>query len=256
MTAVALHHELAGAEDAAPLLLGSSLGTTLAMWDPQVPSLAARLRVIRFDHRGHGRSPVPRGPYAMADLGADVLELLDRLGIERASYCGISMGAMVGLWLAANARERIDRLVLIGASAHVPAPSAWTERAARVREAGSPAVIADTVVGRWFTSGFAREHPDVVERHRAMIAATPAESYAGCCEAIAELDLEAALPGIRASTLVLAGGEDPSIPPEHGRAIAESVPGARFQVIEPAAHLASVEQAEAVTRLIVEHMAN
>ncbi|HEY5316789.1 MAG TPA: 3-oxoadipate enol-lactonase [Solirubrobacteraceae bacterium] len=254
MRTVELHHEAVGEERSPPLLLGGSLGTTLAMWEPQVPTLAARARAIRFDHRGHGASPVPSGPYAIADLGNDVIALLDRLAIARASYCGLSIGGMVGLWLATHAPERIDRLVLICTSAHPASAADYAERAASVREAGTPEAIADTVVARWFTPGFAREHPDVVAHHRAMIAATPAEGYAGCCEAIADLDLRSVLADIRARTLVIAGAEDSALPPAHGRAIADAITGARLEVLDHAAHLASVEQAAAVTMLIADHL--
>jgi 3-oxoadipate enol-lactonase len=224
------------------------------MWDPQVPALAAHRRVIPFDHRGHGASPVVPGPYSIADLGADVLALLDRLAIERASYCGLSLGGMVGMWLAAHAPERIERLVLICTAAQAPVPSLYGERAALVREAGTVDAIADAVVARWFTPAFAAEHRDVVAHHRAMIAATPAEGYAGGCEVIVALDLRAALPSIRARTLVIAGAEDPALPPACGQAIADAVPGARFRVLDSASHLASVEQAAAVTELIADHL--
>lgn len=257
MTAVELHYESDG-DDGAPgqptLVLGGSLGSTLAMWDPQLPALAERRRLVRFDHRGHGNSPVPPGPYSIDDLGTDVLALLDRLGIARASYVGLSLGGMVGMWLAVHAPERIDRLALICTAARPPQPSLFSERAELVRQAGTSDAVADAVVARWFTPGFAREHPDIVAGYRAMIAATPAEGYAGCCEAIAALDLRDALPGIRARTLVIAGAEDQALPPELGRAIAEAVPGARLRVLDPASHLASVEQAAAVTDLIADHL--
>ena len=115
-----LFSETTGPEGAPVLLMGSSLGTTMDMWDSQL-ALAERLRIVRFDHRGHGRSPVPSGPYEIADLGRDVLELMDSLEIERASYCGLSIGGMVGMWLGANAPERIERLVLC---LHLRAPAA------------------------------------------------------------------------------------------------------------------------------------
>jgi 3-oxoadipate enol-lactonase len=255
MTAATLRYEVAAADDGAvPLLLGGSLGTTLLMWDPQVGPLAARRRVIRFDHRGHGGSPVPAGPYTIADLGGDVVALLDRLGIARASYCGLSIGGMVGMWLAAHAPERIDRLVLISTAPWLPPASAWTERAAAVRAAGTPAVVADAVVGRWFTPGFAARSPGVVERYRAMIAATDAEGYASCCEAVGALDVRPALPAIGAPTLVIGGADDPSTPPEHARAIASAIPGARLEILDPAAHLASVERADVVTALVAAHL--
>ena len=252
MTTVELSHAVAG--DGPVIAFGGSLGTTLDMWEPQVSRLSDRFCTVAFDHRGHGRSPVPPGPYEIADLGRDVLALLDRLGIERAAYCGLSIGGMVGQWLAISAPERITRLILICTAAHLPPPSAWTERAASVREAGSPEVVADAVVGRWFTAPFAAANPALVAAHRAMIATTDAEGYASCCEAISTLDLRSGLPGVTAPTLVIAGAQDPSIPPEHGRAIAEAVPGARFELLDPAAHLASVERAPDVAQLIENHL--
>jgi 3-oxoadipate enol-lactonase len=244
-----------GRDDAPVLLLGGSLGTTLDMWDPQVPELSRTHRVIRFEHRGHGGSPVPNGPYTIDGLGADVVTMLDRLGLSRVSYCGLSIGGMVGQWLAIHAPERIDRLILLCTAAHLPPASSWHERAAAVREAGTPEVVADAVLGRWFTPPYAESHADVVARYRAMICGIDPEGYAGCCEAIATMDLRAGLPGITAPTLVISARQDPSIPPSHGEAIAAAVPGARFELLDPGAHLASVERADAVTPLIAEHLA-
>lgn len=252
--AVELHCEISGSPDGPALVLGGSLGTTLAMWQPQVSGLAAAARLICFDHRGHGRSPVPRGPYEIDDLGRDVLALLDRLELERVTYCGLSIGGMVGQWLAINAPQRIERLILICTAPHLPPASTWLARAQDVRSAGTPEVVADAVIGRWFTPPFTARNPELVARYRAMIVATSAEGYAGCCEAIAGLDLRAGLPAIAAPTLVMAGAQDPSIPAEHGRAIAAAVPGARFELLDPGAHLASVERAADVNELIACHL--
>ena len=255
MIPVDLNCASSGPGDAPVLLLGGSLGTTLAMWDPQVPALSATRRVIRFEHRGHGGSPVPTGPYTIDEMGGDVLALLDRLDLPRVSYCGLSIGGMVGQWLAIHAPERIDRLILLCTSAYLPPAEGWHARAAAVREAGTPEVVADAVLARWFTPGFAASQPDVVARYRAMISGIDPEGYAGCCEAIAALDLRGGLPQITAPTLVVSGRQDPSIPPEHGEAIAAAIPGARFELLDPGAHLASVERADAVTPLIAEHLA-
>jgi 3-oxoadipate enol-lactonase len=255
MTAIDVHYEITGPDDAPVLLLSNSLGSTTAMWDPQVPGLAEHLRVVRYDHRGHGGSPVPPGPYELADVGTDALRLLDRLGQERVHWCGLSLGGMVGMWLAINAPERIDRLVLLCTAPYLPPASSWRERAATVREAGTPEVVADAVLGRWFTPAYAGAHPDVVARYRTMICGIDPEGYAGCCEAIAAMDLRAGLADITAPTLVISGRQDPSIPAEHGEAIAAAVPGARFELLDPGAHLASVERADAVTPLIAEHLA-
>jgi 3-oxoadipate enol-lactonase len=254
MSAVDLHHVLDGPADGAPVLVGGSLGTNLSMWEPQVPALTQYLRVIRFDHRGHGRSPAPPGPYTIDELGADVLELLDALGIARADYVGLSIGGMIGLWLAINAPARIGRIVIICSSAKADG-AVFAQRAATVRAAGSPAVVADAVVARWFTPGFARDNPQLVEDMRSMIAATPAEGYAGCCEAIAAMDLRAGLPAIAAPALVIAAAQDPSLPAaEHAEPAARAIPGARYELLDPAAHIASIEQADAVNALILEHL--
>lgn len=248
-----LHHVIDGPGDAPPLVLGSSLGTSTAMWDGNVAALAERHRVVRYDHRGQGRSPVPPGPYEIADLGRDVVALLDHLGIERASIGGVSLGGMVAMWIGAHAPERADRLVLACTAAHLP-NAGWAERAAAVREAGSTEPIADGVVDRWLTPGYARAHPEVRERLRALLIASPAEGYAACCEAVERMDLRDDLPAISAPTLVISGGEDPATPPEHQELIASLIPGARHAVVPRAAHIASVEQPAAVDSLILDHL--
>jgi 3-oxoadipate enol-lactonase len=253
MTPVELHHEQAGSADAPVLLMGGSLGTNLAMWDPQLPAPGAR-RVIRFDHRGHGRSPAPPGPYSIDDLGADVLALMDRLGLDRVDYCGLSIGGMVGQWLAINAPERIGRLVLICTSPDTLNPDAFRDRARTVREAATTEVVADAVVANWFTEGYADAHPSVVAQHRQMIVDTPVEGYAACCEAVAGHDVRDGLPRIAAPTLVIAGAQDRAIPPSQGEAIAAGVPEARFELLDPAAHIVSVERASDVNALIAEHL--
>ncbi len=254
MTTVTLNAEIDGPRGGEPLLLGGSLGTTLAMWEPQLAALTRTHRVIRFDHRGHGGSPLAQGPYALDDLGADVVALMDRLGLERAAYVGLSLGGMVGQWLGINAPERVGRLVLISTSSHMPPPEGWHARAAAVREAGTVGAVADAVLGRWFTPGFAQAQPQVVAHYREMISSSPAEGYAACCEAIAALDLRHELSRIAAPTLVLVGAQDPSTPPVHAETIARAVPGARLEVLDPGAHLLNVERDRDVTRLILEHM--
>ena len=249
---IELHYSLEG--DGPPLLLGSSLGTTLAMWEPQVQGLTDAHRLIRFDARGHGQSPIPPGPYSIADLGGDVLALMDRLELERAAYCGISIGGMVGQWLAVHAPDRIERLVVICSSPRISNADMFLARAATVQAAGSVEPLADAVITRWFTPQFTRANPEIVARHRAMLADTPAEGYAACCAAVAGHDVLADLPGVSAPTLVISGAQDEAIPPQHGRAIAEAIPGAGFELLDPAAHLASVERGDIVNALIDEHL--
>jgi 3-oxoadipate enol-lactonase len=254
MAACALHHDDGGPPGAPALLLAGALGTTLAMWDPQIDLLRHDRRVVRYDLRGHGASPAPPGPYEIADLGADALALMDRLGIERASWAGVSIGGMVGMWLAAHAPERIDRLILLCTSAHLGPPEAWAQRAAAVRAAGSTEPIADAVVGRWLTPPFAAAHPDTFAWLRAMLVASPAEGYASCCGALERMDQRADLHAIRAPTLVIAGAQDAAAPPEHQQLLAETIPGARLEVLDPGAHVVSVERSHQVAALIAGHL--
>jgi 3-oxoadipate enol-lactonase len=252
MTAIEVPYRVDGAEDAPPLVLSNSLGSTSEMWDPQVPALSERFRLIRYEHRGHGDAPVPPEPYDLDDLGGDVVALLDRLGIERTDFCGLSLGGMVGMWLGINAPERIRRLVLLCTSPMLSREHDWALRGRTVREQGTGAV-AEAVVERWFTPRYAEEHPDTVARMRAMVTETPATGYAGCCGAIERMDLVPELGSIRAPTLVVAGTEDPATPPPHAEVIAEHIPDCRMELV-PAAHLASWESPDEVTRLILSHL--
>jgi 3-oxoadipate enol-lactonase len=253
MTAVDVAHTLDGPEGAPTVVLSNSLGSTPAMWDPQLPALLERLRVVRYDHRGHGASPVPAGPYELDDLGADVLALLDRLGLERVHWCGLSLGGMVGMWMAIHAPERIDRLVLCCTSAKLGPPEMWADRAATVREHGVDAV-ADAGIERWLSPAFLEREPEIAARIRAMLASTPAEGYAACCGVIERMDQTVRLGEIRAPTLVIAADDDPATPPEHGELIAAAVPGARLAIVPNARHLATIEQPQAMTDLILGHL--
>ncbi len=248
---IALNHEFTGPDGGPVVVLSNSIGTSLSMWDAQAAALARRLRVLRYDTRGHGASPVPAGPYSIEDLAGDLLAMLDANRIERASLCGLSIGAMTCIAAAARAPERVDRLILCCTSSWLgpERSAAYRERAAAVREGGLEP-IADAVVDRWLTPAFRRAHPDVTQRMRDGFVATPVEGYASCCEALSRMDLRAALGRVDALTLVIAGAEDPATPPGDGRQIADGIRGARFEVVPNAAHLANIEQPELVTRLI------
>jgi 3-oxoadipate enol-lactonase len=247
------NHRFDGVEDGPVLVLSNSLGTTMDMWEPQLPAFSQRFRVLRYDTRGHGGSPVPPGPYTIDEIGGDVLELLDSLGLERISFCGLSLGGAVGIWLAANAPARLDRLVLCCTAAQFPPPELWEERAAAARRDGVEA-LADAVMQRWFSAGFRAAHPETVARFRALVASTPAEGYAACCEALRDLDLRPRLGEVAAPTLVVAGSEDPATPPERGQLIADGIPGARLVVIEGVAHLANLERPGELDATVLDHL--
>lgn len=250
---VMVRHRLDGPKDGPVVVLSGSLGTALGMWDRQIPALSERLRVLRYDQRGHGRSPVPFGPYSITDLGRDLLALLDRLGLERVALCGLSLGGMTAMWVASHAPERVERLVLCSTSAHLAPREVWLKRAAAVR-AGGTGAVAEVVLERWFTPRFRHAHPQTVTQFAQMLRSTPSEGYAGCCEAIADLDLRDRLGAIRAQTLLLAGADDPATPADHAQVIQEAIPGARLLVLPRAAHLANVEQPEAFNRAVFEHL--
>jgi 3-oxoadipate enol-lactonase/4-carboxymuconolactone decarboxylase len=253
MTAVALHAVTDGPVDAPAVLLLGSLGSTLEVWEPQVPALAERFRVVRCDLRGHGRSPVPPGPYALDDLVDDVVALLDRLAIASASVVGLSLGGMTALRLAAREPARVERLAVLCSSVLLGPATAWTERAALVRAEG-PAAVAPAVVARWFTDELRARDPELVAQMEAMVASTPAEGYAACCEAIAAMDLRGDLARITAPTLTVAGADDPATPPHHLAAIAAGVVDGHALVLPRAAHLANREQDVAVNAVLLTHL--
>ena len=248
-----LNYHLEGPEDAPVLVLSNSLGTTLGMWDDQAPALRERFRLLRYDIRGHGASSAPPGPYGIADLGRDVLSLLDGLGIERASFCGLSVGGMTGMWVAGEAPGRLDRLVLLCTSALLGPKSLWNERIETARTEGMEALV-DGVLERWLTEPFRSGNPGAVEKVAGMLRGTDPGGYAGCCAAIRDMDLRDRLGSIRAPTLVVSAADDPATPPGHGELIAGSVPGSRFEVVPNASHLANIEQPEKITALILDHL--
>jgi 3-oxoadipate enol-lactonase len=251
MSAVAVSYTVDGAEDAPVVVLSNSLGATRGMWDPQVPALAERYRVVTYDTRGHGDSPAPPGPYSLDDLVDDLVALLDEVGAERAHVAGLSLGGMTAMRLAAREPERVHRLAVLCTSAK-PDPQPFLDRAMVVRSGGT-APLAPTVAGRWVTPPFAAQHPDLVARLEAMIAGSDDEGYAACCEVVAAVDLREDLGRITAPTLVVSGAEDVALPPPHQQAIVDGIPGAELLTVSPGAHLANLERISEVTGALLGH---
>jgi len=235
-----IHAELEGPENAPVLMLSNSLGTDLHMWDDQVVPWTRHFRLLRYDRRGHGKSGVPKGPYTMERLGRDVLGVLDGLGVGKINWCGLSMGGMVGMWIGANAGDRINKLILSNTSSYFPDKTAWEGRIKMVREKGLEGIV-DANMERWFTKGFREREPAKVAAIRDMLLATKPEGYAACCEAIRDMDHRPLLAQIGAPTLVIAGRHDPATTLEAGEFIAQHMPDARLAVLETA-HIANVEQ--------------
>lgn len=251
---IRLHHVEDGTASGEPLVLVGSLGSTLEMWRPQLSAFADR-RIIRIDHRGHGESPVPAGPYSIAELAIDVVGVLDELGLDRVDFVGLSMGGMVGLYLGSEAPERLNRLTLLATSAHFPDPTPWIDRIKAVSEGGTEAIAAATA-GRWFTAEFAGEHPEVLAEAEKMIIDTPVVGYLASCQAIRDWDHLRRLEAITPPTLLVAGTQDRSTPPSpHAETIAAGIPGVRYETVA-AAHLLSWERPDEVNALIADHLAS
>lgn len=221
------------------VVLSNSLGTTSGLWDRQLPALEPRFRVVRYEHRGRT---------SVEALARDLLELLDAEGVERAHLCGVSLGGAVAMWLGANVPDRVDRLVLACTTSRFPDPGRYRERAQLVRAEGTTSLV-DATLDRWFTPGFAER-----ERFAAMLRAAPREEYAACCEAVAAWDFYGRLGEIAAPTLVVAGSEDPTVPPQEAERLAAAIPDARLIVLEGAAHLANAERPDAFNEAVLAHL--
>lgn len=237
-----LNTRIDGEEGAPWIVLSNSLAATLDMWQPQVDLLARRYRVLRYDTRGHGGSDAPAGDYSFADLVGDVIGLMDRFGIERAAYMGLSLGGMTGLGLALAHPERVERLVCCDARADAPPPfiASWDDRVAAIR-AGGMAAIAEPTLERWFSGRFRTDRPAEVAHARRMILSTDVEGYAGCAAALKRLDYLQHLPGMTVPTLFVVGEEDSGAPPPVMQAMAAATPGSAFRSVAGAAHIANMD---------------
>lgn len=251
---ISVRYEIAG--EGPWLILAHSLATDLTLWDDQMPALVPNFRVLRYDTRGHGGSSAPDRAYDFGMLAADVLGLMDAIGVERAHFCGISMGGMIAQHVALAAPDRIDKLVLVSTTSGYPpeARAIWAERIAAVRRNGVEPLVAPTLE-RWFTSPYRAAHPAVMARIGNLIRATPPAGYIGSGQALATLDITEQLAALRCPTLVIAGADDAGTPSAMGKRIAATIPGARFELIESASHLCNVEQSEAFNRLVGEFLA-
>lgn len=250
-----IHYEFdqsAGA-DRPVLVLSNSLGTDLSMWEPQVSALASKYRLLRYDPRGHGGSSAAKTPYTMVQLGQDVIGLMDALQIPKASFCGLSMGGMVGTYLGINAPERIERLILANTNAFTAQPEFWQKRIDTLLNDGGIETIVDGVMARFFSPEFTSASPAVVARVKAGMLATPLAGYAACCAAIRDMDFRQGLSRIQAPTLVIAGRKDLASPPENGQYLAANIKGARYAEIE-AAHISNREAPAEFTKLVADFM--
>ncbi len=230
------------------LVFSNSLGTKFSMWQPQIEFFQQDYFVICYDTRGHGASSAPQGPYTLQQLGQDVVNLLDHLNIQKATFCGISMGGLTGQWLAINSPERFNHVIVCNTAAKIGQEQAWNERAALVREQGLQP-IASTAASRWFTEPFIQSNPTVVENLQNDLEAGSTEGYASCCEALAKADLREQLKDIVVPVLVIAGQQDPVTTVVDGQFMVEHIPDSQMSEIN-ASHISNVEQPEQFNRLL------
>lgn len=252
---ISLNCRVDGSEGNDWLILSNSLGATMAMWDDQIPALAARYRVLRYDTRGHGGSDAPQGPYSFADLTGDVLALMDHFGIERAAFMGLSMGGMTGMGLAIDHPDRVSRVVCADGRADAPEGfrSMWDTRIARVRDGGLAAIV-DGTLESWLTAEWRAANPARVAEIAQMVQSNDAEGYIACCLALKELDYLRRLPQAAVPILYVGGDQDRGAAPEVMQAMADGTPGGVYRQIAGAAHVANINAPEAYLAAIADFL--
>ncbi len=245
--------ELTGNPEGAPLIFLHSLGSARSQWQPQADALQATHHLLLVDTRGHGTSDAPTGDYTLAQLATDVIELADMAGFRTFHLCGLSLGGMMGQWIAIHHGDRLRSLTLANTGAKISTVDAWNERASIARTQGLTPLL-DAVLARWFTPGFARQHPDEVAAVRATLTATAPSGYAGCCAALRDADLRTQVPQISARTLLIAAAHDPATPPTDLAFLHATISGSQLRLIEDASHISNIEAADEFTAALKAHL--
>ncbi len=234
-----IHYEWSGAEDGPLLVFSNSLGTTLEMWDAQVADFSRHFRILRYDTRGHGQSSVTPGPYTIDQLSNDLQQLLDSLQLSKASFCGLSMGGMTGMFLGAHAPTRFHKIVLCNTAAKIGTPETWNSRIEAVQKGGMKAV-AGSVIERWFTAPFRANQAAQTRAMLTMLENANPRGYVANCAAVRDFDQRKGLARVKVPTLVVSGTHDPVTTVADGRFLSQQIPGARFTEV-PAAHISNIE---------------
>ncbi len=232
------------------LVLSNSLGTDMSMWEPQIESWSSQFSILRYDTRGHGGSDCPPGSYSIDRLALDAIEILDALAIERAHFCGLSLGGMTGQRLGRLAPDRFKSITLAATSAHMGPPSGWQDRIETINAGGMQA-IADKTQNVWFTPKYQSESGDEVARLRAIFLSTDVTGYAGCCGAIRDMDLRASARLNTGPVLVIAGADDHATPVSHSEFLVSQMPDARLAMLA-GAHLVNFQQPQKFAQLVSE----
>jgi 3-oxoadipate enol-lactonase len=254
LSEVQIHYEWAGRESAPVLAFCNSLGTSYRMWDSQIEAFSPHFHILRYDTRGHGNSSVPPGPYTVAQLSSDFIELLDFLEVDRVFFCGLSMGGSTGMFLGANHAARLHKIALCNTGTKLGTPESWSTRIETVRKGGMKA-ISGLLMERWFTFDFRASHPEEVAECQQMVESANPEGYVANCAAVRDADLGETVKHIEAPTLVVAGKHDPVATPADAQAIVQAIPGSRLAEI-PAAHLSNIEARDEFNRAVLAFFRN
>jgi 3-oxoadipate enol-lactonase len=248
----AFHYRLDGPARAPVLMLSNSLGTDMSMWDLQIPDFSKEFRVLRYDSRGHGKSPVTPGPYSIGQLAQDAINILDSLKISKTHWCGLSKGGMVGQWLMTHHGHRFGKAVFANTAAMMGPPDAWNTRIRTIAEKGL-GPIAEATPDRWFTKEFQNLKPEVVAAIKTNMLAQRPEGYAACCAAIRDMDQRWPIRAIKNPVLVVIGAKDPATPPAKGVEIASNIKGSK-RISLDAAHLSNIEQPKAFSKAVLDFL--
>lgn len=249
------YYELHGKEGMPWLVLSHSLACSTRMWDEQIAAFKDRYRILAYDTRGHGSSQAPAGAYTLEQLADDLKALLDRLGVSRAHYCGLSMGGMIGQTYALKHPGTFTTLVLADTTSRMPAEAqpAWQDRIRTAQEKGMQPLVEPTLA-RWFTEPYRKAQPQTMQRIGNLIGSTPVAGYVGCCHAIPQINLTARLKEIGTPILIIVGEDDPGTPVAMSKEIHENAPGSKLVVLPKAAHLSNIEQSAAFNRALDEFL--
>ncbi len=246
---VILHYLVSGKADGPPLVLANSLGSSMRMWERVLPAFEERFRVVRFDMRGHGESGVPHGPYSIEQLGADLISIMDAVGVSHAHVCGLSLGGLVAMWIGIHEADRVGRIVLANTAARIGTRDAWEQRILAVREHGMDSIASQTP-GRWFTEKYRALHPDEMESMRQMVASTAPEGYSACCAALRDADLRELVHSIDVPCLVVAGTHDPATTVQDGLDLHGALRRSTYVELD-ASHLSAWEQHEEFSKAVL-----
>jgi 3-oxoadipate enol-lactonase len=248
-----IRYELSGFESGPVLVFSHPLGTDLTMWDGQATDFGKKFRVLRYDKRGHGSSSSPAGPYTIEQMARDAVALLDYLHLDKVNYCGLSIGGQTGMWLGANAPERLNKLILSNTAAKIGNDDGWNTRIDAVRKGGVKSV-SKVVIDRWFTPDFQAKAPAEIEKIRNVFERSNDAGYIASCEAVKAFDFREKVAALRVPTLVIAGTHDPATTPVDTRFVADRIAGSKFVELN-ASHLSNIEQREKYSAAVAQFLA-